>query len=83
VATNPRKQSLFSVEERVGLLREVIGDDTRVEVDVIDGLLVDYAKRRGAVAVIRGLRAVADFDFEFQMACMNHHLAPRSRRCFS
>lgn len=82
VATNPRKQSLFSVEERVGLLREVIGDDTRVEVDVIDGLLVDYAKRRGAVAVIRGLRAVADFDFEFQMACMNHHLAPAVETVF-
>ena len=60
----------------------MIGDDARVEVDVIDGLLVDYAKRRGAVAVIRGLRAVADFDFEFQMACMNHHLAPSVETVF-
>ncbi len=76
VAKNPRKSGVFSVEERVELLREVIGGDARIEVDVIEGLLVDYARRRGAVAVIRGLRAVADFDFEFQMACMNHHLAP-------
>ncbi|MFO0649910.1 MAG: pantetheine-phosphate adenylyltransferase [Polyangiales bacterium] len=76
VAKNPRKSSVFSVEERVELLREVIGGDARIEVDVIEGLLVDYARKRGAVAVIRGLRAVADFDFEFQMACMNHHLAP-------
>jgi pantetheine-phosphate adenylyltransferase len=76
VAKNPRKSGVFNVEERVELLREVIGDDARIEVDVIDGLLVDYARQRGAVAVIRGLRAVADFDFEFQMACMNHHLAP-------
>ncbi len=76
VAKNPRKSGVFGVEERVELLREVVGDDVRIEVDVIEGLLVDYARRRGAVAVIRGLRAVADFDFEFQMACMNHHLAP-------
>jgi len=82
VAQNQRKQYLFDVGERVALLREVIGDDPRVEVDVIDGLLVDYARRKGAAAVIRGLRAVADFDFEFQMACMNHHLAPRVETVF-
>ncbi len=82
IAQNPRKQSIFSVDERVELLRAVLGDDPRVEVDVIDGLLVDYAKKRGAAAVIRGLRAVADFDFEFQMACMNHHLAPAVETVF-
>ena len=82
VANNPRKSGVFSVEERVELLREVIGNDVRIEVDVIEGLLVDYARKRGAVAVIRGLRAVADFDFEFQMACMNHHLAPSVETVF-
>jgi len=82
VAQNHRKQYLFDVGERVALLREVIGADPRVEVDVIDGLLVDYARRKGAAAVIRGLRAVADFDFEFQMACMNHHLAPQVETVF-
>lgn len=76
VASNPRKHTLFTADERVSLLREVLGDDPRVEVDQIQGLLVDYARRRGAVAVIRGLRAVADFEYEFQMACMNRHLAP-------
>jgi pantetheine-phosphate adenylyltransferase len=82
VAQNQRKQYLFDVDERVALLREAIGDDPRVQVDVIDGLLVDYARRKGAAAVIRGLRAVADFDFEFQMACMNHHLAPQVETVF-
>ena len=82
VAHNPRKQYLFTVEERVELLREATGHDPRIEIDVIDGLLVDYARRKGAAAVIRGLRAVADFDFEFQMACMNHHLAPKVETVF-
>jgi pantetheine-phosphate adenylyltransferase len=82
VAQNVRKNTLFSANERVELLRELVGDDPRVEVDTIEGLLVDYARRRGAVAIIRGLRAVADFDFEFQMACMNHHLAPKVETVF-
>jgi pantetheine-phosphate adenylyltransferase len=82
VAHNQRKQYLFTVDERVSLLRDAIGDVPRVEVDVIEGLLVDYARRKGATAVIRGLRAVADFDFEFQMACMNHHLAPEVETVF-
>lgn len=76
VAGNPRKNSLFTSDERVEILREILADDPRVEVDRIDGLLVDYARERGATAIIRGLRAVADFEYEFQMACMNHHLAP-------
>lgn len=82
VAGNARKNPLFTVEERVDLLRDALGDDPRVEVDVIDGLLVDYARRKGASAVIRGLRAVADFDYEFQMACMNHSLAPEVETVF-
>jgi len=77
VANNPRKQTLFTADERITLLRSGLGDEAgQVECDQIDGLLVDYARRRGASAVIRGLRAVADFEYEFQMACMNHHLAP-------
>jgi pantetheine-phosphate adenylyltransferase len=82
VASNVKKAPLFSQEERIALLREVVGDDPRVEVDRIDGLLVDYARARGATAVIRGLRAVADFEYEFQMACMNHHLAPAVETVF-
>ena len=76
VASNVKKAPLFTQDERIALLREVVADNPRVEVDRIDGLLVDYARARGASAVIRGLRAVADFEYEFQMACMNHHLAP-------
>ena len=76
VARNRRKDALFNAAERVEILREILVDEPRVEVDPIDeGLLVEYAQRRGASAVIRGLRAVADFEYEFQMACMNHHLA--------
>lgn len=76
VASNVKKAPLFTQDERIALLREIVDGDPRVEVDRIDGLLVDYARSRGATAVIRGLRAVADFEYEFQMACMNHHLAP-------
>ncbi len=77
VANNPRKQTLFTAEERIALLGLGLGEEAgRVECAQIDGLLVDYARLRGASAVIRGLRAVADFEYEFQMACMNHHLAP-------
>jgi pantetheine-phosphate adenylyltransferase len=76
VAHNQKKQTLFTVEERVALLREVTQGIPGVEIDVAEGLLVEYAHRRGAIALIRGLRATADFDFEFQMSCMNHHLVP-------
>ena len=82
VAGNPRKSSLVTSDERVELLREILLDDPRVEVDRIDGLLVDYARQRGATMIIRGLRAVADFEYEFQMACMNHHLAPAVETVF-
>jgi pantetheine-phosphate adenylyltransferase len=76
VSMNPRKLPLFEPDERVGLWKEVIGGDPRVEVDSYFGLLVDYAKTKGARAIIRGLRAVSDFEYEFQMAHMNHNLAP-------
>lgn len=74
VAINSAKQPLFSVAERVGLIRESIGDDPRIDVREFDGLLVDFAREVGASLSIRGLRAVADFEYEYQMALMNRHL---------
>lgn len=75
---NPKKEPMFSVEERVdmirGALREHGADDVKVEVDTFEGLLVDYAKRKGVRVILRGLRAVADFEYELQMANMNRHL---------
>jgi pantetheine-phosphate adenylyltransferase len=76
VATNVSKQPLFSLEERVGFIRAAVGADGRVEVRQFDGLLVDFARSVGASLIIRGLRAVSDFEYEFQMALMNRHLAP-------
>jgi pantetheine-phosphate adenylyltransferase len=76
VAENVRKQVLFTLAERQAMIRDSIGEEPRVEVDAFEGLLVDYARRRGARAVIRGLRAIADFEYEFQFAHMNRHLAP-------
>ena len=74
VAINSSKQPLFSVEERLALLRESVGQDERVSFETFDGLLVDFARQRGASMVVRGLRAVSDFDYEFQMALMNRQL---------
>ena len=74
VANNPDKRPLFSVAERRQLIQEAVGNDQRVEVDSFDGLLVDYAKNRGVHTVLRGLRAVSDFEFEFHMANMNRKL---------
>ena len=76
VANNPAKKPLFSLEERQALIRETVGDDPRVEVDHFDSLLVDYAKKRGIHTVLRGLRAVSDFEYEFQLANMNSKLDP-------
>ena len=76
VATNVSKQPLFSLDERVGFIRAAVGSDDHVEVRQFDGLLVDFARSVGASLIIRGLRAVADFEYEFQMALMNRHLAP-------
>lgn len=75
VAKNPTKEPLFSLEERLQMIRDCFpNDERRLEVDVVDGLLVDYAYKKGAKAIIRGLRAVSDFDFEFQLALMNRKL---------
>jgi pantetheine-phosphate adenylyltransferase len=82
VAENVRKQALFSTEERAAMIRASVGNEPRVEVDAFSGLLVDYARRRGAGVVIRGLRAIADFEYEFQFAHMNRHLAPNVETVF-
>jgi len=76
VATNVSKQALFTLDERVAFIRAAVGDDARVDVRQFNGLLVDFAREVGASLIIRGLRAVADFEYEFQMALMNRHLAP-------
>jgi pantetheine-phosphate adenylyltransferase len=81
VAVNLRKTSLFSVEERLEQARAVF-PDPRVEVDSFQGLLVDYVVRRGARVVVRGLRALADFEYEFQLAHMNRRLAPSVETVF-
>ncbi len=76
VAVNPRKAALFTAEERVALIREALGDESRVEVTSFSGLLVDHVRRLGARTLIRGMRALADFEYEFQFAHMNRRLAP-------
>jgi pantetheine-phosphate adenylyltransferase len=76
VATNISKQPLFTLEERVAFVRAAVGEDPRVDVQQFSGLLVEFARTVGANLIIRGLRAVADFEYEFQMALMNRHLAP-------
>jgi pantetheine-phosphate adenylyltransferase len=75
VATNSSKQPLFTVEERLDLIRKAIGDEKRVEVQSFHGLLVDFARASGIKMIIRGLRAVSDYEYEYQMALMNRHLA--------
>jgi pantetheine-phosphate adenylyltransferase len=82
VANNPAKTPLFSVEERKRLIREAVNGDPRVEIDSFDGLLVDYAKGRGVHTVLRGLRAVSDFEYEFQIANMNRNLDPEFESVF-
>jgi len=76
IAVNPAKQPLFSLDERLGLLRAVVGPEQRIEITSFQGLLVDYAKRSGAGLVVRGLRVAGDFEYEMQMALMNRHLNP-------
>lgn len=75
IAINPGKSPLFSLEERMSMIRGAFPDEEqRIEVDSVTGLLVEYAVNRGAQAIIRGLRAVSDFDYEFQLALMNRKL---------
>jgi len=82
VARNAEKQPLFSVEERVVLLQESIGSHPRVKVKSLDGLLVEAARNQEAFVIIRGLRAVSDFEFEFQMALTNRRLEPKVETIF-
>lgn len=72
VARNSEKKALFSTAERLEMIRAAVGDNPRLEVDTFDGLLVDYVVSKGARVILRGLRAVSDFEYEFQIAQMNH-----------
>ena len=76
VLLNTEKTPMFSAADRVAMIREVFSGQPNVEVDSFDGLLVEYARRQGAAAIVRGLRAVSDFENEFQMTLMNRHLEP-------
>ena len=82
VADNSAKRGLFTPEERVGLLKEATADLSNVRVTQFHGLLVEFAKRESACAIVRGLRAVSDFEFEFQMALMNRRLEPALEKFF-
>ncbi len=82
VAANPGKSPFFAIEERVALAREVLKDLPNVEVCPFDTLLVDYARQRKAGVILRGLRAVSDFEYEIQLAAMNRQLAPEVETLF-
>ncbi|MDP8222015.1 MAG: pantetheine-phosphate adenylyltransferase [Candidatus Lernaella stagnicola] len=81
VAVNPRKKYLFTPEERIGMIRETLAD-TRIRVEAFSDLLIHYLMKINANVIIRGLRAVTDFDYEFQMALTNHKLAPNIETFF-
>jgi len=76
IAVNSEKRGLFTTEERLDIIRECTEDMSNVSVQEFEGLLVDYARSRGAVALVRGLRQVSDFDYEFRMAFANRRLNP-------
>lgn len=76
VSVNIRKQPLFTMEERAALIRQSFPSETRIEVAELSGLLAEWARARGAVAIVKGLRAASDFEYELQMAQMNRHLNP-------
>ncbi len=82
ILVNAEKSPLFSIEERVEISRAVFKTHPNVEVDTFNGLLVDYVERRNAQVIVRGLRAVSDFEFEFQMALMNQRLKPQIETVF-
>ena len=82
IATNGATQPLVTVAERLGMLREAVGGEARVSIQSFDGLLAEFAKRVGASIIVRGLRAVSDFEYEFQMALMNRRLHPSLETVF-
>ncbi len=79
---NVEKSPTFSIGERVELTRQAIGDVPNIEVDAFDGLLVHYVRQKGALVIVRGLRAVSDFEYELQLALMNRELEPRVETIF-
>ena len=82
VARNPQKSPLFTIEERVAIIREVLGDLPGVEIDAFDALTVDYVRRKGAQVILRGIRAVSDFESEFAMALMNRKISEEVETVF-
>ena len=82
ILVNVEKTPLFTETERVAIIREVFKDNPHVQVETFNGLLVEYAQRKQATALVRGLRAISDFEYEFQMALMNRHLAPQLETVF-
>ncbi len=74
IALNPAKKPLFSLEERIEMINKCFKNKKKIEIDMTDGLIVDYALKKDACAIVRGLRAVSDFDYEFQLALMNKKL---------
>jgi len=82
VANNPSKKGIFSVPERIELAREALRDRKGVRVETFEGLLVDFCRQRSAAVIIRGLRALSDFEFEFQMAMMNQRMYPEGETVF-
>ena len=82
VAVNPDKKTLFSIEERVDLIKNSVKSQKNIKVNFFNGLVVEYASSKGHSAIIRGLRHVSDFEFEFQMAMMNFHLKKEIKSLF-
>jgi pantetheine-phosphate adenylyltransferase len=82
ILNNPEKNPLFTVEERVEMLKEVTGTLANVSIATFEGLMVEFARRQGASAVLRGIRAISDYEYEFQMALMNRRLAPEIETVF-
>ena len=82
ILKNTTKQSLFSIDERMNMLSDTFGDRKEIEVDCFEGLLVNYLKRKNITTVVRGLRAISDFEVEFQMALMNRRIEPACETIF-
>jgi pantetheine-phosphate adenylyltransferase len=82
ILNNPEKDPLFTVEERVEMLKEVTGGLANVSIATFEGLTVEFARKQGALAILRGIRAISDYEYEFQMALMNRRLAPEIETVF-
>ena len=82
VANNPQKKHIFSLQERMAMLQDCVGHHEGIVLDAFDGLLVDYVQQKGGHVLLRGLRAVSDFEYEFQLATMNRKLAPKIETMF-